>query len=107
MKWLTRAAVALTVGFLATAALVVGTLIWMMFGSSGEPGRSTALFGALFYEERDRAGGGVTFGMGVTDYGVLLAVFLVISLAVFAVTIVYGALRGYRAGLIESGVDPG
>ncbi|WP_158864861.1 hypothetical protein [Leifsonia sp. AG29] len=99
MTCLLRVGTALTGGCIITAAFAVISLVWIMFSTGPGDGRSTGLFGAIFFEARERADGALDVGVGLENPVPLILVFVVTSAFVLAVTIVMARLRAYKREL--------
>jgi hypothetical protein len=105
MKWLLRVGTALTLGLILTMALTVTSLIGVMFTTHPGDPRAYALFGAVFFEVREKTDGALDIGVGLENVIPVVVTFIVLSAFVLAVSVCLAALRRYKRSLTGSRAD--
>jgi hypothetical protein len=101
MKLLRNIGIAITVGFIVTAATATLSMIFIMFAEGSVLGRRLTFFDGLFFEVRDGANGAIQMGFGVHDFTPIVLFFMIASVLVFAFLVALNFLRGHRAKLID------
>ena len=99
MKLLLRVGTSVIVGLILTMALTIASLIGIMFTTHPGDPRSHGLFGAVFFEVREKADGALDVGVGLEDAVPVVVTFFVLSGLVLAVSTCFDALRQYKRSL--------
>lgn len=92
-------------GTLLTLAVVVLSLLFLMFSVGEELGRREGLFGALYFEATS-VSGGVDATMGINNTVGIVGVLLVCIALIALVQLAYLGLKRYRADLIRERAQP-
>lgn len=80
----------------------VVTLLVLMFSTDGDRAvRKEALFGALFFETREKSGGATGVIMGVADPTALIIMFFVFTVVLVMVRFAHQGLKRRREQLAE------
>lgn len=81
---------------------MVATLLYLMFSTDGDGTvHREALFGSLFFESREKAGGATGVSMGVENPTALIVLFLVLVVVLTMVQFTYRGLKQRREHLIR------
>ncbi|HKU10471.1 hypothetical protein [Sinomonas sp.] len=105
MKRLFQVLNAVLAGFVGTLLLATASILVLMF-STREPGRrAVGLFGGVFFQAADRSDGSMTLELGVENWTVFVALWLVLSALVFVSMLIFGWLRRYRDALAANRPD--
>ncbi|MBD8060987.1 hypothetical protein [Oceanitalea stevensii] len=92
-------------GTLLTLAVVVLSLLFLMFSVGEGLGRREGLFGSLYFEATS-VSGGVDATMGVNNTVGIVGVLLVCIALIALVQLAYLGLKRYRAELIRERAQP-
>lgn len=101
MKWLLRVGTSVVVGLILAMALTIASLIGVMFTTHPGDPRRYGLFGAVFFEVREKADGALDVGVGVENVAPIIVAFVVLSGLVLAVSTCFAALRQYKRSLMS------
>lgn len=87
---------------LLTMVTAAATLLYLMFSTDGDGTiRKEALFGSLFFEQKEKAGGAIGVTMGVANPTALIFMFLVFAVVLTFTQITYRGLKQRREQLIR------
>ncbi|WP_055495331.1 hypothetical protein [Streptomyces sp. TP-A0356] len=81
---------------------VVATLLYLMFSTDSDHSvHREALFGSLFFDQKEKAGGAIGVTMGVANPTALIVMFLVFAVVLTFTQITYRGLKQRREQLIK------
>lgn len=101
MKWLLRVGTSITVGLILTTAATVVSLVAVMFTTHPGDPRRYGLFGAIYFEVREKADGALDVGVGLADAVPVIVTFLVLSGLVMGIASCFSGLRKYKKSLVS------
>ncbi|MDQ4501785.1 hypothetical protein [Sinomonas sp. ASV322] len=105
MKRLLQVVNAVLAGFLGTLIVATTAILVLMFSTRGPGVRAVGLFGGVYFEAIDRSDGSMSLELGVENWTVFVALWLVLSVLAFVSILIFGWLRRYREALVEHGPD--
>jgi hypothetical protein len=105
MKRLFQVVNAVLAGFVGTLVVATASILGLMFSTRGPGERAVGLFGGVFFQATDRADGSMSLELGVENWTIFVALWLVLSTLVFVSMLMLDWLRRYRETLAADGPD--
>lgn len=100
MNWLFRALGSTLAAMVATVAISIATVIWLMFSEGAAEGRRHGYFGSLFVEVNQKADGTTQLGVGILNPTALVVTMVAVTLLLLAVIALYHRLLARKRYLL-------